>query len=69
MATRPAKPKMEPRYVTRDAAATYASCSARTIDSILSDPTTGVHRYEIRRDPRIDLNELDAYMARNQWSR
>ena len=25
--------------------------------------------YEILREPRVDLNELDAHMSRNLWSK
>ena len=56
-----------PRYVTRAEAAAYASCAISTIDKLLADPASNVNRYEILREPRVDLNELDAHMARNLW--
>ena len=62
--TRPA-----PRYVTRAEAATYASCAISTIDKLLADKSSNVNRYEILREPRVDLNELDTHMSRNLWSK
>ena len=39
------------------------------IYKLLADKSSNVHRYEILREPRVDLNELDAHMSRNLWSK
>ena len=53
--------------MTRSASTTSKGVSA--IDKLLADKSSNVNRYEILREPRVDLNELDAHMSRNLWSK
>lgn len=66
MATR-AKTRVEPRYASMADAADYAGVSTKTIARLLAQPDSGVNRYEILREPRVDLNEIDAHMSRNLY--
>lgn len=53
------------RYATVNEAAAYMSCSTKTVHRLLADPDSGINRYEVLSAPRLDLNEVDAYLSRN----
>jgi excisionase family DNA binding protein len=55
-------PAAQPRYASLVKAAEYAGCNKRTLrNHIDSGDITG---FKLGRDYRIDLNELDLWMAR-----
>lgn len=49
------------RYATKGTAAEYMACSVRMIDKMLAQGD--IPGYRVGRAVRVDLNELDAYMA------
>ena len=46
----------------------YGDHPVRTL-TIDGEPWFVLSDYEILREPRVDLNEMDAHMSRNLWSK